>query len=179
MSRIGRQAINVPAGVTVTSENNLVTVKGPRGTLTQEIDPKIALNVEGNIVHVTRASEEKAIKAKHGLYRALINNMVEGVTKGFEKGLVVSGVGYKVTKQGNKITFNIGYSHPITVTEPDGVTIDVVSPTELAVKGIDKTVVGQCAADIKALRKPDPYHGYGIRYKNETILRKEGKTAGK
>lgn len=179
MSRIGRQAINVPAGVTVTSENNLVTVKGPRGTLTQEIDPKIALNVEENTIHVTRASEEKAIKAKHGLYRALINNMVVGVTKGFEKGLIVSGVGYKVTKQGNKITFNIGYSHPITVTEPAGVTIDVVTPTELAVKGNDKTVVGQCAADIKALRKPDPYHGYGIRYKNETILRKEGKTAGK
>lgn len=179
MSRIGRLAISVPTGVTVSCENNLVTVKGPRGILTQEIDPKIALIVDGKTVHLTRSSEEKEIKAKHGLYRSLVNNMVTGVTKGFEKGLIVTGVGYKVTKQANKATFNLGYSHPITITEPAGVTIDVLTPTELTVKGNDKTVVGQCAADIKSLRKPDPYHGYGIRYKNETILRKEGKTAGK
>lgn len=179
MSRIGRLVINVPAGVTVTSDKNLVTVKGPRGTLTQEIDPRISLDIAEKEVHVKRANDEKELKAKHGLYRCLINNMVIGVTKGFEKALVVTGVGYKVTKQGNKVVFNIGYSHPITVTEPEGITIDVTAPTELTVKGNDKAAVGQCAADIKALRKPEPYHGYGIRYKDETILRKEGKTAGK
>ena len=180
MSRIGRNPIKVSAAVKVSFENGIVTVTGPLGTLTQAIEnSKINVVIEGNVVTVTRSAETKEVKAAHGLYRALIQNMVTGVEKGYAKNLILSGVGYKAVAQGDKIVLSVGYSHTIDVVPPAGIKLEIVSPTEIAVKGIDKVVVGQVAADIKAIRKPEPYHGYGIRYKDETILRKEGKTAGK
>lgn len=180
MSRIGRLPIEVKDKVKVEFKDGVVTVTGPLGTLSQEIaNDKIQVKIEDNKVVLERLSEAKPVKAAHGLYRSLINNMVIGVTQGYQKNLIISGVGFKATKQGEIVVLNIGFSHAIEVVPPTGVTIDIVSPTELAVKGIDKVVVGQVAANIKAYRKPDPYHGYGIRYKDETILRKEGKTAGK
>lgn len=180
MSRIGRTPIHFPDNTTVEFKDGVVTVSGPLGTLTQAIENKnIGVNVEGNTVHVVRTSEAKDVKSAHGLYRALIHNMVVGVEKGYGKNLIISGVGWKATAQGDKIVLSVGFSHTVDVVPPAGIKIEVVSATELAVKGIDKTLVGQVAANIKAIRKPEPYHGYGIRYKDETILRKEGKTAGK
>ena len=179
MSRIGRAPVAIPAGVTVETANNVMTVKGPKGTLTQEYDPKITIKVEAGAAHLTRADEEKETKAKHGLYRALLHNMVVGVTEGFSKGLVIAGVGYKVAKQGNKIVMNVGYSHPVEVAEEPGITFECPSQTEITVKGIDRVKVGQVAANIRMIRKPEPYHGYGIHYSDEVIERKEGKTAGK
>ncbi len=180
MSRIGRAPIKLGAGVSVEFKDRVVTVKGPLGTLSRKIEnDKINLTIEGDVVHVTRSSEEKAVKAAHGLYRALIYNMVVGVEKGYAKNLIINGVGYKAVQQGNKVVLTVGYSHTVDVVPPEGVKLEVVSPTEVSVKGIDKELVGQFAADIKSIRKPEPYHGYGIRYKDETILRKEGKTAGK
>ena len=180
MSRIGRLPIKLGKGVSASFSNGVVTVKGGLGSLTQEIqNPNIGITIEGDIVHVTRTNEEKETKSAHGLYRAIIRNMAEGVEKGYTKGLVINGVGYKATVVGSKIVLSIGYSHDITLNVPQGIKVDVVSPTELTVKGIDKEAVGQYAAEIKALRKPDPYHAYGIRYKDETIVKKEGKTAGK
>ena len=180
MSRIGREPVEMPAGVTLTAENGLLTVKGLLGTLTQDYDAaNISFTVEGNVAHVKRASEEDAIKAKHGLYRALLHNMVVGVTKGYEKNLVVNGVGWKVAQTGKDVTLSVGFSHNIVVNAVDGITLTAVSPTEISVKGIDKVLVGQIAANIRAIRKPEPYHGYGIAYKDEVIERKEGKTAGK
>ena len=179
MSRIGNAPITIPAGVTVSTANNIVTVKGPKGTLTQDYDAKIIINVEGNVARLTRANEEKSTKAKHGLYRALLANMVKGVTDGYQKTLVVAGVGYKVAKQGNKVVLNVGYSHPVEVAEVDGIALECPSATEIVVKGIDKVKVGQVAASIRSIREPEPYHGYGIHYSDEVIERKEGKTAGK
>lgn len=180
MSRIGRAPIKLGAGVTVEFANRVVTVKGPMGALTRKIEnDKINVSVDNGVVHVTRVSEEKSVKAAHGLYRALIHNMVVGVEKGYSKNLVINGVGYKAVQQGDKVVLTVGYSHTVDVVPPAGLKLEVVSPTEISVKGIDKELVGQFAADIKAIRKPEPYHGYGIRYKDETILRKEGKTAGK
>lgn len=179
MSRIGNAPITIPAGVTVSTANNIVTVKGPKGTLTQDYDAKIIINVEGNVARLTRANEEKSTKAKHGLYRALLANMVKGVTDGYQKTLVVAGVGYKVAKQGNKVVLNVGYSHPVEVAEVDGIALECPSATEIVVKGIDKVKVGQIAASIRSIREPEPYHGYGIHYSDEVIERKEGKTAGK
>ncbi len=180
MSRIGREPVALPAGVTVTADNGLLTVKGPLGSLTQDYDKEhIAFTIEPTVAHVTRNNEEDATKAKHGLYRALLHNMVEGVTKGYEKGLTVNGVGWKVAQQGKDIVLSIGFSHTVTVKAKDGITLTAVSPTEISVKGIDKVSVGQVAANIRALRVPEPYHGYGIAYKGEVIERKEGKTAGK
>jgi len=180
MSRIGRLPIKLGKGTSAAFSNRVVTVKGQLGELKQEIqNPNINVSVEGDVVHVTRANEEKETKAAHGLYRAIIHNMVEGVEKGYAKGLIINGVGYKATAVGGKIVLSIGYSHEITLNVPAGIKVDVVSPTELTVKGIDKEAVGQYAAEVKALRKPDPYHAYGIRYKDETIVKKEGKTAGK
>lgn len=180
MSRIGRLPIKLPKGVTVDFKDRVVTVKGPLGSLTQPVENKyIDVKIDQEVVHVVRASEDKEVKAAHGLYRVLINNMVEGVEKGYSKGLIISGVGYKAVKQGDKVVLSVGYSHTVDVVPPKGITLDVVSPTELLVKGIDKVMVGQFAANIKNIRKPEPYHGYGIRYKDETILRKAGKTAGK
>ena len=180
MSRIGRNPIKVPAGVEVKFDNRIVTVKGALGTLSQAIEnSKINVTIEGDVVTVSRVSEAKEVKAAHGLYRALIQNMVNGVSKGYSKNLIISGVGWKAVAQGDKVVLSIGFSHTVDVVAPEGIKIEVVNPTELCIKGIDKVKVGQVAADIKALRKPEPYHGYGIRYKDEVILRKEGKTAGK
>ena len=182
MSRIGRLPVEIPAGVTVTvDDNNLVTVKGPLGELSQQVvkDGSIKVEVKENLVHVTRSCDDKDIKALHGLYRKLIFNMVEGVTKGFSKTLVVNGVGYKVAKKGNNVVMNVGYSHPVEIVPPAGITLDVNGTNEIVVKGINKEVVGQVAANIKFVKIPDPYHAYGVRYSDEVIVRKEGKTAGK
>ncbi len=180
MSRIGRAPVEIPAGVTVSVDAENITVKGPLGTLVQDYDSKnIAVSVEGAVAHVTRNNEINTTKAKHGLYRALLANMVVGVTKGYEKSLIVNGVGWKVTAQGKDVVLSVGFSHTITYPAIEGITLTVVSPTEISIKGIDKVSVGQVAADIRAIRKPEPYHGYGIRYKDEVIERKEGKTGGK
>lgn len=179
MSRIGRAPITVPAGVTIDNTNNLITVKGPLGTLTQQVDSSITVKVDVNVLTVERHSDDKDHRALHGLYRALINNMVTGVTKGFEKHLIVAGVGYKVTATDTKLTMNIGFSHPVEFTAPAGITFAMAAPLEIVVKGIDRQLVGQMAATIKAAKPVEPYHGYGIHYKDEVVVRKEGKTAGK
>ena len=179
MSRIGRMPVALPAGVTVEVKDGKMVVKGPKGTLEQDIDARIALSVENGHAVLTRANDSKELKAKHGLYRALLHNMVTGVTAGYTKGLVINGVGYKVAKQGSKIVLNIGFSHPVEFPETDGIKLDCPTQTENTVSGIDKVKVGQIAANIRSLREPEPYHGYGIRYKDEVIERKEGKTAGK
>lgn len=195
MSRIGRLPIKIEDGVTVTVDNDIVTVKGKLGTLSRTIEnANIKVSVEDGQIHVTRENELKATKAAHGLYRALIHNMVEGVTKGYTKVLLLTGVGYKAQMSGQELVMNIGYSHPIKMTAPEGIKFDCPELKELKVdidkelaqktvavrvSGIDKELVGQTAANVKALRKPEPYHGYGIRYSDETILRKEGKTNGK
>ena len=179
MSRIGRAPITIPAGVTIDNTNNLITVKGPLGTLTQQVDSSITVKVDGNVLLVERHSDDKQHRALHGLYRALINNMVTGVTKGFEKHLIVAGVGYKCQATDTKLTMNIGFSHPVEFTAPAGITFAMAAPLEIVVKGIDRHLVGQMAATIKAAKPVEPYHGYGIHYKDEVVIRKEGKTAGK
>lgn len=179
MSRIGRAPIAIPEGVTFENVDNVVTVKGPLGTLTQKIDSSITVSAKDGHIIVERHSDDKDHRALHGLYRALINNMVTGVTKGFEKTLVVAGVGYKVTATDNKLTMNIGFSHPVEFTAPEGVTFKMAAPLEIVVKGIDRQKVGQTAASIKAIKPVEPYHGYGFHYKDEVVIRKEGKTAGK
>lgn len=178
MSRIGNTLINIPAGVTVEVKDNVLTVKGPKGTLTQAYDPVITPVVEGNVIKFTRANDEGPTKAKHGLYRALCANMVKGVTEGFTKKLIVNGVGWKVNKQGNKIVLNVGFSHPVEIVEIDGITLDCPAQTEITVSGISKEKVGQFSAMIRGIREPEPYHGYGIRYDDEVIERKVGKAAG-
>lgn len=179
MSRIGRAPITIPAGVTIENTNNLITVKGPLGSLSQQVDSSITVKVDGNILSVERHSDDKRHRALHGLYRALLNNMVTGVTKGFEKHLIVAGVGYKCQATDTKLTMNIGFSHPVEFTAPAGITFAMAAPLEIVVKGIDRQLVGQMAATIKAAKPVEPYHGYGIHYKDEVVIRKEGKTAGK
>lgn len=179
MSRIGRAPIAIPQGVTVDINNNLVTVKGPLGTLSQTVDKSIDVKVEDGHVVCTRQTDDKDHRALHGLYRALIHNMVVGVTKGFEKSLIVNGVGYKVTLSGNKMTLNIGFSHPVEFTAPEGITFAQPQPLEIVVKGIDRQLVGQTAATIKAIKPVEPYHNYGIHYKDETVIHKVGKRATK
>ncbi|MGN0772056.1 MAG: 50S ribosomal protein L6 [Christensenellales bacterium] len=180
MSRIGRLPVAIPAGVEIkVSPENVVEVKGPKGVLTLGVNKNIKVEIEGNVLHVRRPDDEPENKALHGLYRKLIANMVEGVTNGYKKGLVINGVGYKVTKQGNKIVMDVGYSHTVDVVEPEGIKFECPSQTEIVVSGIDKVKVGQVAANIRAIRVPDPYHAYGIRYSDEVIARKEGKKAGK
>lgn len=177
MSRIGKLPITIPAGVTVTvSEANLVTVKGPKGELCEQINSDIKVNVEGGVLTVTRPSDDKNHRALHGLSRALINNMIIGVTNGFEKNLDMVGVGYRATKNGNKLVLAIGFSHPVEFEEKDGITFDVPAPTHIVVKGISKQMVGEIAAKIRAVRPPEPYLGKGIKYTEEVIRRKEGKT---
>lgn len=176
MSRIGRLPIDVPSGVSVTLNNNTVTVKGPKGTLTREFNKDILINMEDNKIIIARPSEEKLHKALHGLTRALISNMIIGVTDGFEKALEINGVGYRATKAGTKVNLVLGYSHPVEVEESSGITIDVPAPNKIIVKGIDKQLVGQIAAQIRELRPPEPYKGKGIKYADEVIRRKEGKT---
>lgn len=180
MSRIGREPVTIPAGVTVTVDNGFITVKGPKGELKQDYDNKVIdIEIDANIVHVKRANDLGPVRAKHGLYRALIANMVKGVTDGFSKTLIVNGVGWKVNMQGDKLILNVGFSHPVEFTALPGVKLATPSQTEITVSGIDKVAVGQTAATIRDIRKPEPYHGYGIRYNDEVIERKEGKTAGK
>ncbi len=179
MSRIGKLPVAIPAGVSVTFENGLLTVKGAKGVLTQQIVGDIEVKVDGAEAHVLKTAETEGTDAKHGLYRALLHNMVVGVTEGYTKTLVVNGVGWKVAKSGNKIVLNVGFSHPVEFVEPAGVTFACPTPNEITVSGIDKTVVGQTAANIRKVRIPEPYHGYGIAYKDEVIERKEGKTGGK
>ena len=179
MSRIGRAPIAIPQGVTVDINNNLVTVKGPLGALSQTVDKSIDVKVEDGHVVCTRHTDDKDHRALHGLYRALIHNMVVGVTKGFEKSLIVNGVGYKVTLSGNKMTLNIGFSHPVEFTAPEGITFAQPQPLAIVVKGIDRQLVGQTAATIKAIKPVEPYHNYGIHYKDETVIHKVGKRATK
>lgn len=183
MSRIGKKPIVIPAGVTVTLDNNVITVKGAKGTLTRELDPVVECKIEGNeIIFACGKEGEKLsneVHAKHGLYRALVANMVKGVHDGFTRNLIINGVGYKVAVQGNKLVLNIGYSHPVEVIAPEGIKFDCPTQTEIVVSGCDKELVGQTAANIKAKRPVEPYHAYGVRYKEETVILKEGKKAGK
>ena len=178
MSRIGRLPIAVPSTVDVTIEGRRLTVKGPKGTLTRELHPDMTVSRdEGNLV-VTRPTEQKTHKQLHGLTRTLVNNMVVGVTDGYRKGLEITGVGYRAAKVGEKLQLNLGYSHPIEIDPPAGISFEVENPTRLAVVGIDKELVGQIAAKVRATRKPEPYKGKGVRYAGEKIRRKAGK-AGK
>ena len=180
MSRIGRQPVQIPAGVEVkVGENNLVTVKGPKGELSRAVNPVISVKIENNEVICTRANEEAQTKAMHGLYRKLIANMVEGVTKGYQKTLVVNGVGYRAFKEGNKVLLDVGFSHNVPLEDVPGITYEVANGNEVTVKGIDKELVGQIAANIRKIRIPDPYHAYGVSYKDEVIPRKEGKKGKK
>ena len=200
MSRIGRMPITVPAGVTVNvaegnvvtvpisipagvdvkiEAGNLVTVKGPKGTLTQQMHPAMTITQEGDVIHVTRPNDEKANRSLHGLTRTLIHNMVVGVTEGFKKELDVNGVGYRVAKEGNKLVMNLGFSHQVTVEEIEGITIDVPAPNKIVINGCDKQAVGQFAAEVREKRPPEPYKGKGIKYADEVIRRKVGKTGAK
>ena len=180
MSRIGKLPISVPAGVTVAvDQSNLVTVKGPKGTLNQKIHKDIAVTQDGAVLTVTRPSDSKPHRAMHGLYRTLINNMVTGVTAGFTKTLLMEGVGYRATVDGKKLTLAVGYSHPVVFEAPDTITFQAPAPTKIVVSGIDKQQVGALAADIRDVRRPEPYLGKGIRYENEIIRRKEGKSGKK
>ena len=179
MSRIGKMPVEIPAGVTVNFADGVMTVKGAKGTLTQKVEGDINIKIEGNHALVEKGNDSPALDAKHGLYRALLHNMVVGVSQGYSKTLKVNGVGWKVAKQGKKVVLNVGYSHPVEVVEPDGITLTCPTPNEIVVAGIDKTLVGQTAANIRTIREPEPYHGYGIAYSDEVIERKEGKTGGK
>ena len=179
MSRIGRMPITVPANVTVAVDNNVVTVKGPKGELTQAMHPDMIIEVEGNTVLVKRPSEVKEHKSLHGLTRTLISNMIEGVEKGYKKDLEVLGVGYRVAKEGKNLVMNLGYSHQVIMEEIEGITIEVPAPTKISISGIDKQAVGQFAAEVREKRPPEPYTGKGIRYAGEVVRRKEGKTGGK
>jgi len=177
MSRIGKLPIPVPAGVTVTiGEDNLVTVAGPKGTLSQKVNRDINVSLEDGVLHVTRPTDSKPHRAMHGLYRSLVNNMVVGVTAGFQKVLLMEGVGYRAQVAGGRLTLNVGYSHPIVFDAPESISFEAPAPTRIVVRGIDKQAVGAIAADIRATRKPEPYLGKGIRHENERIRRKEGKT---
>ena len=177
MSRIGRAPITVPAGVTVTvGEENLITVKGPKGTLTYKANPNMKVSVDGAVVTVTRPNDEAENRALHGLTRTLINNMVVGVSAGYEKKLEIVGVGYRVAKSGNKLVLNLGHSHPINFEETDMVKFDVPDANTIIVKSYDKQICGQIAAEIRSKRPPEPYHGKGVKYSGEHIRRKAGKT---
>ena len=180
MSRIGVKPINVPAGLEVTiADNNVVTVKGPKGTLTKEFTNELSIKKEENTILVERPTNNKKHRSLHGLTRTLIDNMVVGVTTGFEKKLELVGVGCRAQKQGNKLVMNLGFSHPVEMVDPEGITVEAPNQTELVVKGIDKQLVGNYAAKIRAWREPEPYKGKGIRYAGEVVRRKEGKTGKK
>ncbi|MBQ3601063.1 MAG: 50S ribosomal protein L6 [Lachnospiraceae bacterium] len=180
MSRIGRMPIAVPAGVTVDiAENNKVTVKGPKGTLERVLPSEMTIKMEGSEIIVTRPSDLKKMKSLHGLTRTLINNMVVGVTDGYEKVLEVNGVGYRAAKQGKTLTLSLGYSHPVVMEDPEGIETILEGQNKITVKGIDKEKVGQYAAEIREKRKPEPYKGKGIKYADEVIRRKVGKTGKK
>ena len=179
MSRIGRAPIAIPAGVTVTVDGTTVTVKGAKETLTRDVHPNMTVKVEGNEILVTRPNDEKQNRALHGLTRSLIHNMVVGVTEGFKKELEVNGVGYRVQKQGKDLIMNLGYSHQVTMSEIEGITIDCPSANKIVISGPDKQKVGQFAAEVREKRPPEPYKGKGIKYADEHIRLKEGKTGAK
>ncbi len=180
MSRIGKMPITVPANVEVTiADGNVVTVKGPKGTLTQAFHPEMIIKQDGNVLTVARPNDERAFRSMHGLVRTLLHNMVVGVDQGFAKNLEIKGVGYRAQKDGKKLVMNLGYSHQVIVEEIDGIEIEVPAPDKITIKGIDKQAVGQFAANVRAKRPPEPYKGKGIRYANEVVRLKEGKTGGK
>ena len=178
MSRIGRQPVDIPAGVTVKLEDdNVVVVKGPKGELKQKVNPAIKVEIGDTQVNFTRPNDKKENRSMHGLYRALVNSMVLGVTQGFQKELTIVGVGYRAQVKGKNLELNMGYSHPVVMKAPEGITFETPSNTQIFVKGIDKQLVGQVAANVRAVRKPEPYLGKGIRYADEYVRRKEGKSA--
>ena len=180
MSRIGKMPVAVPAGVEVTiADGNLVTVKGPKGTLTQQLEPSMTIRQEGAELLGARPNDEKENRALHGLTRALLHNMVVGVTEGYKKSLEINGVGYRAAKEGNKLILTIGYSHPVEVSEIPGITIEVPQPNQIVISGCDKQMVGQFAAEVREKRPPEPYKGKGIKYTDEVIRRKVGKTGAK
>jgi len=176
MSRIGKKPIEIPQGVDIKMTGGVVTVKGPQGTLSYAIPSGISVDIQEKEVVVTRATDQKRHRALHGLVRSLLNNMVVGVSTGFSKTLVIEGIGYRVSKQGNGITLAVGYSHPVDMQAPDGVTFDVEGQNRIVIKGADKQKVGQVAANIRRVRPPEPYKGKGIRYSDEVVRRKVGKT---
>lgn len=178
MSRIGRKPINIPAGVTASIADGVITVKGPKGTLDFEFNPAISVEIKGDVIKVTRPNDEKTNRSLHGLTRTLIYNMIVGVTEGYKKVLEVNGVGYRVQKQGNKCVMNLGYSHQVIVEDTEDIKIEVPDPNKIIITGIDKQKVGQFAAEVREKRPPEPYKGKGIKYADEVIRRKEGK-AGK
>jgi large subunit ribosomal protein L6 len=179
MSRIGKMPVKIPQGVEVTVEGNQVMVKGPKGSMSRKFHKDMVVKAENSEIIVERPSEDKSHRALHGLTRSLINNMVAGVVGGFEKRLVLEGVGYRAAKQGNKLVLTVGYSHPVEFDPPQGIEFEVPAPNRILIKGIDKDLVGQIAANIRAVREPEPYKGKGIRYENEVVRRKEGKTGAK
>ena len=177
MSRIGRMPISIPAGVDVKIEaGNLVTVKGPKGTLTQQLHPAMTITQEGEVIHVTRPNDAKENRSLHGLTRSLLHNMIVGVTEGFKKELDVNGVGYRVQKQGKDLVMNLGFSHQVVVSETEDIKIEVPAPNKIIILGADKQKVGQFAAEVREKRPPEPYKGKGIKYVDEVVRRKEGKT---
>lgn len=176
MSRIGKKPIEIPGGVNVKLTDGVVTTKGSQGTLSYAIPAGISVDIQEKQIVVTRATEQKRHRALHGLVRSLLNNMVTGVSTGFAKTLIIEGIGYRVTKQGNGITLAVGYSHPVNFEAPQGITFDVEAQNRIIVKGADKQLVGQVAANIRSVRKPEPYKGKGIRYSDEVVRRKVGKT---
>ncbi|MCY7916943.1 50S ribosomal protein L6 [Bacillus vallismortis] len=178
MSRVGKKLLEIPSDVTVTfNDNNTVAVKGPKGELIRTFHPDMEIKVEDNVLTVARPSDHKEHRALHGTTRSLLGNMVEGVSKGFERGLELVGVGYRASKSGNKLVLNVGYSHPVEIVPEEGIEIEVPSQTKVVVKGTDKERVGAIAANIRAVRSPEPYKGKGIRYEGEVVRRKEGKSA--
>ena len=180
MSRIGRAPITLPAGVEVKLEdNNHIIVKGPKGTLERTLPAAMSVTMDNGVLHVARPDDEKTSRSLHGLTRTLIHNMVVGVTEGFKKELEINGVGYRASKEGNKLVLNVGYSHPVTIEDTADITTEVPNPTSIVVHGIDKQKVGQFAAEIRGKRPPEPYKGKGIKYVDEVIKRKEGKTGAK
>jgi large subunit ribosomal protein L6 len=179
VSRIGKKVIALPAGVEVTQDGNVLTVKGPKGTLTRELHKDMIIKLENNELVVERPSDNKLHRALHGTTRSVVNNMVEGVSKGFEKTLELVGVGYRAAKAGEKVTLSLGFSHPVEILPEQGIEIDVPAQTKLIIKGINKERVGQVAAQIRSLREPEPYKGKGIKYEGEIIRRKVGKTGKK
>lgn len=176
MSRIGKAPIAVPDGVDVSVDGRKVTVKGPKGTLSHEVDEPITVSLDDGVLSVQRPDDERESRALHGLSRSLLNNLVQGVSQGYERKLEIHGVGYRVQLRGSDLEFALGFSHPVKITPPDGITFAVESPTRFSVQGIDKQLVGQVAANIRWLRRPDPYKGKGVRYTGEQIRRKVGKT---
>lgn len=179
MSRVGLKPIDIPAGVEVTYDDSVMTVKGPKGTLSRRLYDQMIINIEGNVITVERPSESKTDRSMHGTTRTLIANMINGVSEGFSKTLELVGVGYRANLAGKKVVLNVGFSHPVEIEPEEGIDFEVPSNTKIIIKGIDKELVGATAAKIRMIRKPEPYKGKGIKYENERIIRKEGKSGAK